>query len=296
MKKLSVHFYQVKISQPSTLSFEAILQTVANASADQRPREVRLHHVYVLSIQYGWQETWEGEIVRLRMNDIPVKGNLSGQIEDFKLTHEEGIGEQSAFIYHPATRILALQSNRHGVSPGDFARYFEIFALSNTSITLDFVLQMSAMQRLAKLKEVINFEFKIASLSNMSIFAEDDNAVETIVHLAEIFQAPSINIEVKSSLKRKNQSSLLLNKVVDTAQALLRASLLKQNKITTLKVSGCDDDNHTTVIDLLKDRMQDNIDINNLGRNRNIAYPLRQKALQEAWNNKLTEILRMFQN
>ncbi|BAY29185.1 hypothetical protein NIES2107_10260 [Nostoc carneum NIES-2107] len=294
-KKLNVDFYQVKISQPSALSFEEILQKIDNTLPHHRTKEVRLHHIYIFSIQYGWQDTWEGEIVRLRMNDLPVKGSLAGEIEDIQLAHDEGIGEQSAFIYHPATRILAIQSNRNGVSPGDFARYFEIFGEGNTSISLDPVLQMSALQKLVKLKEVINFEIKIASLSNMNIFGDNDNAVEEMIHLAEIFQAPSINIEVKTSVKKK-QPSLLVDKVVETAQSLLRASQQKHNKITTLKVSGSDDEDNKTVIDLLKDKMRESINVNNPGRNRNIPYDIRQKALQEAWNNRLTEILRMFRS
>ena len=294
-KKLNVDFHQVKISQPSILTFENILENVANTLPDERPKEVRLHHVYIFSIQYGWQNTWEGEIVRLRMNDLPVKGNLAGGIEDIQLAQDEGIGEQSAFIYHPATHILAFQSNGHGVSPGDFARYFEIFAGGNTSITLDPVIQGSALQKLAKLKEVTNFEVNIASLSNTSIFKDDDNAVEEMIYLAEIFKAPSISIELKSSLKRK-QPSLFVDKVVSTAQSLFRASRLNQNRITTLKVLGSDDDDNKTLIDLLKDKMREKIDVNNPGRNRNIPYNIRQKALQEAWNNRLTEILQMFQN
>ncbi|WP_442940553.1 DUF6731 family protein [Nostoc sp.] len=73
-------------------------------------------------------------------------------MSDIQLAQNEGIGEQSAFIYHPATSILALQSNRNGVSPGDFAKYFEIFAGTNASISFDPVIQMSVLQRLAKPK------------------------------------------------------------------------------------------------------------------------------------------------
>jgi len=293
-KNLTIDFFKVGISQPSTLSFYKILEKAANTPSDQRPQIVRVHHIYLLSAQYGWQDTWEGEIVRLRMDDIPVKGNISGGIEDILLAHDEGIGEQSAFIYHPATSILALQSNRHGVSAGDFARYFELVAGSNTSITLDAVLQADAMQRLAKIKEVSKFQVRIASLTNMDIFKDGDYGVEEIVKLTQAFQAPSIVLELKTS-RKKDDSSLSIKTVFDTAQSLVRASYQSQNKISAIRISGSSDEDEHLFIDLLRDKMRESIPVMNSGRNRNIPYANRQIALQEAWNRRLTEILRMYQ-
>lgn len=293
-KNLTVDFFKIGISQPSTLNFHQILEKTAKTSPDQRPQIVRVHHIYVFTIQYGWQDTWEGEIVRLRMDNIPVKGNLSGGIENFQLAKDEGIGEQSAFIYHRTTGILALQTNKHGVSPGDFARYFELMAGSNISITLDPVLQIDAMQRLANIKEVNKFEVRIASLSNMSIFDNGEYGVEEIVKLTKAFEAPSVVLELKAS-RNKHHQSLAKNTVVKAAQALLRSSHLKQNKVSTIRVSGASDEDEHIFIDLLRDKMRESIPVQNPGKTRNIPYVNRQLALQEAWNRRLTEILRMFQ-
>jgi hypothetical protein len=299
-KKLTIDFYQVltNSSLSSISSFDDILQKLASLPTNQRTKLIRLHPVYLYEIQCGWQDTWEGEIVQLRMDNIPVKGNLSGDIEDFQLSTDEGIGEQSAFIYHPGSKILALQTNRHGVSPGNFAQYFESIAEGDTEIALIPVLQIDAMQRLENMKDVTKMEINVAGLSNMSLFNTGDDGLQEIIELTNFYESPSVCIEMKASPRRSEPSFLSKEKVINTAQTLLRVSNTKQSntKVKQIRITGKSDEEDNIFVDLLKDKMREHVQVNSSSRNRNIPYVDRKIALQNAWNKRLSEISRMYMN
>ncbi|MEA5567516.1 DUF6731 family protein [Anabaena sp. UHCC 0399] len=289
-KTLNVDFFKVVIPADMNLSFGEVLQKVIQLPADQRFQEVRLHYVSLHEAVFGWQQTWEGEIVRLRMDNIPVKANLAGKIEDFKLADDEGIGEQSAFIYDPATNILLLQSNKHGVSPGNFARYFELIISSNASIYIDPVIQLDALQRLEQMKTVKKLNISIAALENMSVF--ENSGLEEFVNLTTAYQAPAIDIEFKVS--RSKKSSLPLEKVRNATTALLCISNQNQSQVKKIRISGSSDDDDNLYVDLLKDKMRESIQIKASTGQRNIPYLERQKALRDAWEKRKSEIFKMY--
>lgn len=289
-KTLNIDFFKVVIPLDMNLTFGEVLQKVITLPAEQRFKEVRLHHLSVHEANFGWQQTWEGEIVRIRMDNIPTKADLAGKIEDFKLADDEGIGEQSAFIYHPDTNIMLLQSNKHGVSPGNFAQYFELMIGSNASIYIDPVIQLDALQRLENMNKVKNFDISIAALEDMSIF--DNSGLEEFAKLTTVYQAPSINIELKVS--RKKNSSLPVEKVRNAAKSLLRISNQNQNQVKKIRISGSSDEDDSLFVDLLKDRMRESIQINASKNQRNIPYIERQKALRNAWQKRESEILKTY--
>src|SRR5580704_9270886 len=70
-----------------------------------------------------WNHCHEGEMVRIRMDMLPRKASLDGALEDLDFEDDEGLGEETAFLYHPPTQVLALQRNRSGVSASGLAWY-----------------------------------------------------------------------------------------------------------------------------------------------------------------------------
>ena len=67
---------------------------------------------------------WVGDMVKIRMDGIPPKTRLNGEQADIDLDEDEGLGEETAFVYDPATKILCIQRNRYAVSAQGLARYF----------------------------------------------------------------------------------------------------------------------------------------------------------------------------
>lgn len=272
------------------VSFEAILQQVNNLSTTNRVKEVRLHQIWLFESSTRPQ-FYEGDIIRLRMSNVPVKGNLSGNVEKINLADDEGIGEQTAFLYHIPTRVLALQNNNAGTSPSAFANYFEIMGGLSQPIYLDPVLQVDAMERLLNMNTISKFEVRIASLDNMKVLQNQDIGVQEFINLSETYRAPTIS--VKLSVGKTKNKTLEVDKIKNIARRLIRMPQHNQESVKTLRISGSTEEEENIHLDLLKDRMREIVDIN-LGVDRSIPYLLRQQAIQEGWTRRQNELTGMF--
>jgi hypothetical protein len=288
-KKFKIDFYRVEIPDAG-VSFEGILQQVDSLSTTDRVQEVRLHQIWLCQSSKR-QQFWEGDMIRLRMSDVPVKGSLSGNVEEINLADDEGIGEQTAFLYHIPTRILALQSSQSGTSPSAFAKYFEIMGGLNQPIYLDPVLQLDAMARLLNMHSVSRFEVRVAGLDHMGVLQNQGIGVQEFISLSEAFRAPTLSL--KLSVGRTKKKTLAVETIKNVAKQLTRAAQRNQQNVKTLRISGSTDEEENVQLDLLKDRMREIVDIN-LGRQRSIPYLLRQKAIQEGWTRRQDELTRMF--
>lgn len=290
-KKINIDFYKVELPNSGTKSFEVILQEVMQLQIKDRFREIRFYPVCIHEAQHNLLYGWEGNMIRLRMNNLPVKGSKSGRIEDIVFNEDEGIGEQTAFIYNPLTRVLALQSNQAGVSASTFAKYFEEMAAFDEPIGIDPILNPDAMKRLAKVKTVSKFEIRVAGLDNMERFETDDCGVREMIELTNAFQSPTISLNL--SVGGKKRDSLSVEPVIRAAQALLGRANQNQQQVKTLRISGCTDEDESVYIDLLKDRMREIIEVNS-GKKRNFPYYERKQFLQDAWSRRKQELFSMF--
>lgn len=291
---LNVDFYKVTISQDKYTgkNLDSILKQAKSMPQKDRVKEVRNTPTFLHILNYGWNECWEGEIVRLRMNNLPVKGSFSGNVEDINLADDEGIGEQTAFIYHPETSILALQSTQHGPSMMHFTRYFESIINCSDCINLDLVLQKDAIKRLEKMQTVSKFKVRIAKVENMKMLATEEHGVKEIIELSEYLEAPTIDVEISNG--RSKENALSVTKIKEMTQSLFRINKNQSKTVKTLRISGSSNDNEKIYIDLIKDRMRESVSLNQSSKSRNIPYGEKQFALREAWNRRESEILSLY--
>lgn len=289
-KKFKIDFYKVQMPESAGVSFESILQKVENLSPKDRVKEIRLHQIWLLQSS-TYQQVWEGNMIRLRMNDVPIKGNLLGNVEEIHLRDDEGIGEQTAFLYHIPMRVLALQSTKNGTSPSTFANYFEAISGFGTPIYLDPVLQLDAMQRLLNMNTVSKLDVRVAGLDNMGILQDQDIDLKQFVNMSETFRAP--NLSVTLSVGHEKKKTLAVETIKNVAIKLSRMFQQNHQSIKTLRISGSTGDEEYIQLDLLKDRMRESLDINS-GRQRTIPYELRQKAIREGWGKRYDELTKMF--
>ncbi|MEQ8467684.1 DUF6731 family protein [Coleofasciculus sp. E1-EBD-02] len=288
-KTLKMDFYKIEIPD-SSISFREVLQNVHNLPNDKRVREVRRHQVWLCEA-YIHQHLWEGDMIRLRMTDIPIKGNLSGNVEEINLADHEGIGERTAFLYHIPTKILVLQSSQAGTSPQSFAEYFRRMGELDTEIYLDPVLQIDAMQRLTNIQTVRKFEVRTAGLDSMEIIKDQNVGVQQFVKMSEIFRAPTLSVSL--SIGHKKKSSLSVDTIKELAHKLTRISQQNNQNVKKLRISGSTDEGENIKLDLINNRMREIIDINP-GKQRSIPYTLRKEAVKKAWENRKNELNQMF--
>jgi hypothetical protein len=121
MKTINVDFYRVEICQSDDITLESLIQKILYKPKENKILTIRNIPIWLIDATIE-REFIEGDFIRLGMNDIPVKGNLQGFIENIRLNSNEGLGVQSAFLYHIPTRVFLLQAGKGGISPANFAR------------------------------------------------------------------------------------------------------------------------------------------------------------------------------
>ncbi|MDJ0662114.1 MAG: hypothetical protein QNJ42_21900 [Crocosphaera sp.] len=287
-KTIKVNFYHIEIYQTGNLSFESLIEEVLQKPREERIMEIRAAPIWLCDASID-QNFVTGDMIRLGMNEIPVKGNLRGIVENIDLNDDEGLGTQSAFLYHIPTKVLLLQNRQAGISPYNLAKYLmEITGIDN-NIFVDPILLLETWRKLENMQDIRNFEVRVATLDHLGIFAGDDPAVKDINQMTQYFQAPSL--ELKLSVGKARNTSLELKKSKKFLKNLLRLNG-RNTPVKKLRVSGKTDDEDSLNLDLLSDRMSENIEYNFLGRT--LPYTERKKLLKEAWDKRSEEILQMY--
>lgn len=286
-KKIKVHFYKLEIAENSGVSFEKILNQVASLPREDRYQSTVFYPVYLYDVSLTSQGIWEGELIRHRMEELPVIGNRKCEIKDMILSDDEGIGEQTAFIYHPSTSILALQAGQYTISASGFAKYFELFdPRISKGLKLLPVFQLDAMVRFTNMVNVYELDVSIAGVGNMSSDGKTEYGINEVLDLNEAFSSPNISFKLTGNVKQKKP--LNFQRIFDFANSLI---VNNKNHLNKIKIKGSNDNSDDVYsIDLLKDRMVEEVYITTSAKKRNIPYPERQLALREAWNQRFDEL------
>lgn len=231
-------------------------------------------------------------MVRIRMDMLPRKASLDGALEDLDFEDDEGLGEETAFLYHPPTRVLAIQRNRSGVSASALAWYFKEKGHVEEPIQVDPVLQRDAMQRLADIRTVRRIDISVAGLENGGIFQYLGHGVADIVRLSEEFRAPKLSLSL--SMGHQRQGGIVLNRAIGLVRQLRQLAGDHPNEVQTIEISGYDDANEKVVLDLIEERMTAVQQVQPIA-NRTIPYNVRRLAVRQAWENRREELAEMFQ-
>jgi hypothetical protein len=299
-KKVKIEFYRIEIQGRQNIEFEQILNRTTNISNENRVKTVhgvpvRLHQ----SIQDVDNDFWDGEMVRIRMQDLPSKASLDGDLTELELGPEEGIGERTAFLYHPPTQVLLLERTQAGVSASSFARYFEEIA-GIEEIEVNPVLNVGAIEKMRQMREISKLEVRIAGLENPGIImGQEDTSVHEAIKIARQFRAPRINIDVSMGHHRGR----FLNKenVIATVMELLRineiahtsSSTRSRQRTNMIKITGSlDEDRSRAIVDLINDQRKHEINVTWQGRT--IGYEERRDGLRNVWRTYQGEITSLY--
>jgi hypothetical protein len=288
-KKIRVDFYQVNIPE-SNLLFKNIIQQVSEIPDDSS----RTTNVYGFSVRLQnisrQLEFWRGDLVRIRMDELPTIVSLEGDVEPIDLEDDEGIGEETAFLYHIPTNVLMLQRNRYGVSASRLARYFQVMSGEINKICFDPILKGDVMLRLAKMRDITKFELRVAGVDDLSYLKNEDRGVEEVLNIRETFNSPNISLTV--SVGNRNES-LSVEGIKRTANNLFNFAARGRSTVKKIEVSGCNDDDQKEVFDLLEYWMRESVDIKPVDA-RILSYQERMQAIEEAWTRKKDELTLMF--
>ncbi|OPY13312.1 MAG: hypothetical protein A4E66_00817 [Syntrophus sp. PtaB.Bin001] len=290
-KQITVDFYQVEVTDQQ-LSFENIIKQVNELPQDEtRNLEDRSDLPIRLQELHSGKTFIEGDMIRIRMDEIPIKVSLTGDMELFDLKDDEGVGEESAFLYHPALRIIAIQRNKYGVSASKLAWYFKAKSKLNGNIDLHPVIRSDVLQRLARMSVIRKMNVRIAGIENASIFQGQGLGIDAMLDLAQQFQSPNLSLELSMG---KRKGTLNIENVIAAVKNIFRLSHQYDKEIKQLEISGQEPEGgFAEPLNILKAKIVAKVAVES-NDDRRLLYATRRHALLEAWNLRKVELERMF--
>jgi len=291
-KTLTFDFYEVEVSNSGGRSFQDLLQQVHNTSPSDSSRVVTYGStpIRLQNTSFSAAHYWLVEMIKIRMDNVPIKASLDGETEAIELEDDEGIGEETIFLFDVPTGILTLQRNRYGVSASTLAFYFEQ-AAEGASITLMPVLEGEALKKVEAMQTFRSFEFRVAAPKNMGMLKGVDKGVRAMMELTQQYEAPHILVQL--SMGRGNRLGTLSGMVIHEAKRLLSYNQADANVVERLVVTGKSEGGETKVIDLLNHRMVEKVAIQTQDDRRLLA-PEREHAVLNAWQTRRDEIYTLY--
>lgn len=274
--KLKIDF--LTVAMPAGEAFSSVLKDVANLPDDASRNVLVGKNPLRLKTVERVGQAWCGDLVRIRMEEIPVRASTNGAVTPFTLREDEGVGEQCAFLYRPKRRLLLLQRNRHALSANTFASYFESIGKLGGPIDLQPLLKPDAAARLRNLRLVRRVSLKVAATDRGALWKGEGVGVKEVAELANQFRSPEVTVTL--SVGRKRQQGLFgrgVRQMVTHAKALAGRGA----EVKALVVAGKDDDGAPDVIDFIHDRLRDEVELS--GAQRLLSYEIRRDALATAW-------------
>lgn len=287
IKKIKVDFYLVCMPYEAVdagITFEGILKKVGCLDDEERNLEIRGFpiHMYAHST---WNQLWEVEMIRIRMNRLPIKASLAGEVEPITLNDDEGIGEETAFLFDPKTKTLVIQNNHMGVSASAVSKFFQEKSGLNTPISFLPIIKGDAVEQLQGLKDIQKMDISLASIDKIPSFKSNNDSISQTIDLANFFSAPTMNLTFSMG---HHKGTLSINNVIKTAKEILGISNQNYNHVRKLEISGLDNSDEKSVFDLLEFKIFDEVKIQE--SNRRLSYKSRQEGIRKAWLRHKEEI------
>lgn len=292
-KFINIEFFRLSVSGAGSATFSDIFDPISKSLLADRIFYIDNIPIWLLDFQVS-EQFIQGDMVLLRMTDLPNKGKLSGYIQDLNLQADEGISEQSAFFYHKDTRVLLFQKVKEGIDIGQFCNYFSKRNGSTGIIIDEPILEADAMRKFESFKEIRQFEVKVASLEGLEIHEDPDAAVEEMLDINR--ELNSSTMEVIFSVGRKRKKFLNKVKVFSMVQDLVQRYTSHNSAVRKLNAVGISDQDKYIFLDLLGTRMKGKIKVNYSEdeRNRSIPFDARINAIKDLWTEKQAELFKMF--
>jgi hypothetical protein len=190
-----------------------------------------------------------GEIVKVRMNDLPNKvSRTTGVPADLGLRADEGIGRQAHFLFDPHRRALLLQRDRDVHHP---AFREGVAQPANADFILSLIFKQDALERLNRMQVVRKVSFRLARPQNAAAFRDFAPSVGHAMDLMN--ENNGLFIDVNISVGKQREVSLARQAVLNFTRELVGRRGVEVRKVV---VSGREDpDSAIEIIDLFEDRL-----------------------------------------
>lgn len=290
LKNMRIDFYRVRFRDEPLFGFGGALTSIEKSvPLGSRNRPIMGDTFRLQSLESD-ENTAVGDMLRIRMDNLPVKASLAGEIDELGLDEDEGIGEESAFLFDAQLAVLLYQRNRTGVPLSRFASYVESMLGLQDPVYFDPILEPDAITKLRLMRRHTRLEVNCARADNPAIWPGDD-AVTTSIRNLSALNAPSVRISVSCGhYRRRSVAAVALR---DTLAALRPLIHREDQQLKKVEISGRSADDEALVVDLVEDRMVET-PIVDVGRHRHAAFEIRAGLLRKAHAARVNDLRKVF--
>lgn len=292
MKKLlTFDFYQLSYPEEMDENNRTFEELVVHANKNKkRKRTIEVSGKEVHFSEFTKTKSGNsliGDIIHIRMNALPPKVKLNGEINDIDFEKNEGLGEETIFLYHIELNVLVVQRNRFGVPAYRLCRYFEKANNISCPIELNLIIEPDSLVRYNEITQHRKLELSVAGLNENSIadiVQKNDDTSQAIEKLTTL-GSPSINLSFTMGNDRKGYMTKgPLRALVKVFQQLLGTSA----DVRKIKSTGRTQNGEMRVVDLVEDRVIEQVEINFSGKR--ITYEERINGVKKAMDNRYSQL------
>lgn len=286
MPKVTFDFFQVQTAENTPQSFNEVLDHLSQ----QDDKSFAIDGITYAMIEKLHLLGYDGYLfTKIRMDDLPQKTRANGQRAPLALDEDEGLGEDIAFAYSPALKIIALQRNRYAFSANTLVR---IISSVSPELELRFlpILRTNALQRFFECNLLKKLRLKLSGTHDLAFLRDSDLSPSEKITFQEMLTEPYVDITFSVGRQNVGLTEKLRRIATFFAGHHERGG---DDVVLAVEITGKQDGVDTTsVIDLLQDRLIYVGEVNRSGRTINTDHLMRVacSALQENYAELRTHV------
>lgn len=273
---LRIGFHKVVVRSRDAADFERILEAGRGLPDDESRTIPRPDGPIRLQFARRSVNCWHGELIRIRLGEEPKKANLKGKVVPIAFDEDEGLGEETAFLYDPELQMIAYHEHRGGVTLTNAARYFKAVGQVR-SVEFQPVLKPEVLERVDRMGEVREFIVHLAGVHDGRRLRNLGRPALSLFGAANAFLAP----KAKFHLSIGRQGSL--QNVKEAIAEFMGADDETKDQVKKLVVVGSEAEGlgQEEIIDLIQDRLVVSVEVELRGGR--LTDAKRRAAVYDAW-------------
>lgn len=288
-KRIYVDYYKVEVSEGGR--FHNILRRIGGlTNGEERNFNIRgafplrLSHIEERPADGRLPDVFIGEMTKIRMTGLPVKASIAGKSEEIDFMDDEGVGEETGFLFEPASGCLLLQRNRSGITTTAFEAYFSATSGTESVVELSPMIGTRALEKLLASSRLSRLEIKLAPAIIGGDLKDERGSVGCMLSAMDELEGCTVELTVGLGRKR-TRNSLAVKKVTSTVKHLLKRNSDLGDVAKLKAMAEYDELVGLSPIDFIQDRLCHFEDIP-YDQSRRLLREDIEGLLRRAWTNE----------
>lgn len=263
-KTVRADFFQVVMPKGFPKRFSEVLTDIAALKLiSDRTRNIHGSY-YQLSQLERTGRQWIGSLMKIRMDELPVVAELSGETRRLELREDQGLGDYTSFVYTELFGVIVVQRNFQAARPGTVEHFLGLLG-GVDEVEFAAVLRPDALTKLNGMKIVRRLEVSLAT-PNPEVFQGIDDAVEDVLHASQRVGAAHIDLSMGMGHAKGSMNVGVVRKIARDLATRFKSKGADVQRIQIKGSQGFTDEPMET-IDLLESRLVAEFKLETVDRN-----------------------------